>query len=42
MLKAYIGYLVGAGQQLLPSIGYAPLPTSVDQHGPAQLSKIGM
>ena len=42
MLKAYIGYLVGAGQQLLPPIGYAPLPTSVDQQAQAQLSKIGM
>ncbi len=42
LLKAYIGYLVGAGQQLLPPIGYAPLPTSVDQQAQAQLSKIGM
>ena len=31
MLKAYIGYLVGAGQQLLPQLGYAPLPASIDQ-----------
>ena len=30
MLKAYIGYLVGAGQQLLPSLGYAPLPSGLD------------
>ena len=42
MLKAYIGYLLGAGQQLLPSLGYAPLPASLDQMATAQLSKIGM
>jgi phosphate transport system substrate-binding protein len=41
MLKAYIGYLVGDGQKLLPQIGYAPLPSSVDQQSQAQLSKIG-
>jgi phosphate transport system substrate-binding protein len=41
MLKAYFGYLVGAGQQLLPGLGYAPLPSSVDQKAKAQLSKIG-
>ena len=32
MLQAYIGYLVGAGQQLLPQLGYAPLPV---RHRPA-------
>ena len=42
MLQAYIGYLVGAGQQLLPQLGYAPLPANVDQMATAQLSKIGM
>ncbi len=42
MLKAYIGYLLGAGQQLLPSLGYAPLPSGLDQMATAQLSKIGM
>jgi phosphate transport system substrate-binding protein len=41
MLKAYFGYLVGAGQQLLPGLGYAPLPSSIDQKAKAQLSKIG-
>ncbi len=41
MLKAYIGYLLGAGQQLLPSLNYAPLPSSLDQQAKAQLSKIG-
>jgi phosphate transport system substrate-binding protein len=40
MLKAYIGYLLGAGQQLLPSLGYAPLPANIDQMAKAQLSKI--
>ena len=35
MLKAYIGYLIGAGQQLLPSLGYAPLPTSIAAEGPS-------
>ena len=41
MLQAYIGYLVGAGQQLLPELGYAPLPSGIDQQAKAQLSKIG-
>ena len=40
MLKAYIGYLLGAGQQLLPSLSYAPLPASIDSQAKAQLSKI--
>ena len=31
MLKAYVGYLVGDGQKLLPQIGYAPLPANIDQ-----------
>ena len=41
MLQAYIGYLVGDGQQLLPQLGYAPLPSSIDQQAKTQLSKIG-
>src|SRR6516225_4965819 len=41
MLKAYIGYLLGDGQKLLPGLNYAPLPTSLDQKAKAQLSKIG-
>ena len=41
MLKAYFGYLVGAGQKLLPGLGYAPLPASIDQKAKAALSKIG-
>jgi phosphate transport system substrate-binding protein len=40
-LKAYIGYLVGDGQKLLPELGYAPLPSSIDQKAKAQLSQIG-
>jgi phosphate transport system substrate-binding protein len=41
MLKAYIGYLIGDGQQLLPGLNYAPLPSNIDQKAKAQLSKIG-
>ena len=41
MLKAWIGYLVGAGQSLLPNLGYAPLPASLDASAKAQLSMIG-
>ena len=41
MLQAYIGYLIGDGQKLLPSLGYAQLPASIDQMAQAQLSKIG-
>jgi phosphate transport system substrate-binding protein len=40
MLKAYLGYLLGPGQQLLPSLSYAPLPANIDQQAKAQLSKI--
>jgi phosphate transport system substrate-binding protein len=41
MLQSYIGYLLGDGQKLLPSLGYAPLPASIDSMAKAQLSKIG-
>lgn len=41
MLKAYIGYLIGDGQKLLPQLGYAPLPSNIDQMAVAQLTKIG-
>jgi phosphate transport system substrate-binding protein len=41
MLKAYIGYLLGDGQKLLPTLNYAPLPSSIQQKAQAQLSKIG-
>jgi phosphate transport system substrate-binding protein len=40
MLQAWVGYLVGAGQKLLPSLGFAALPASIDQKATAQLSKI--
>jgi phosphate transport system substrate-binding protein len=40
LLKAYLGYLLGAGQKLLPSLNYAPLPASIDSMAVAQLSKI--
>jgi phosphate transport system substrate-binding protein len=40
MLKAWIGYLIGDGQSLLPSLGYAPLPANIDSLAKAQLSKI--
>jgi phosphate transport system substrate-binding protein len=40
LLKAYLGYLLGAGQQLLPQLNYAPLPSSIDSMAKAQLSKI--
>jgi phosphate transport system substrate-binding protein len=40
LLKAYLGYLLGPGQQLLASLNYAPLPSSIDSMAVAQLSKI--
>jgi len=40
MLKAYIGYLIGAGQSLLGNLGYAPLPSGLQAQAQAQLSKI--
>ena len=40
-LQAYIGYLLGDGQKLLPQLNYAPLPSNIDQQAQAQLSKIG-
>jgi phosphate transport system substrate-binding protein len=41
MLKAWIGYLIGAGQKLLPGLNYAPVPSSILSKAQAQLSKIG-
>ncbi len=41
-LQGYIGYLLGAGQQLLRSLGYVSLPSTIDRMAKAQLSKIGM
>jgi len=40
MLKAYIGYLIGAGQSLLGNLGYAPLPSTLQSQAQAQLSQI--
>jgi phosphate transport system substrate-binding protein len=40
LLKAYLGYLLGAGQSLLGNLGYAPLPSSLDASAKAQLSQI--
>jgi len=40
LLKAYLGYLLGDGQKLLPALNYAPLPSSIDSSAVAQLSKI--
>ena len=40
MLKSYIAYQLGPGQKLLPSLGYAPLPSNIDMQATAQLSKI--
>jgi phosphate transport system substrate-binding protein len=42
MLKAYIGYLISptGGQALLGNLGYAPLPSGLQQMAQAQLSKI--
>jgi phosphate transport system substrate-binding protein len=40
LLKAYLGYLLGPGQQLLTPLGLAPLPTSIDSAAVAQLSQI--
>jgi hypothetical protein len=39
--RAYLGYLLGAGQELLPQLGYASLPSSIDQRAQTQLSKLG-
>jgi phosphate transport system substrate-binding protein len=40
MLQAYLGYLLGDGQNLLDSLDYAKLPASIDQMAKTQLSKI--
>ena len=40
MLKAYLGYLLGDGQKLLPGLNYASLPASLDSKAKAQLDKI--
>jgi len=40
LLQAYLGYLLGDGQQLLSQINLAALPSSIDSLAKAQLSKI--
>jgi phosphate transport system substrate-binding protein len=40
LLKSYIGYLLGAGQNLLPSLNYAKLPSNIDSMAKSQLNKI--
>jgi phosphate transport system substrate-binding protein len=40
LLKAWVGYLIGSGQSLLGGLGYAPLPSSLQQKAEAQLSQI--
>jgi phosphate transport system substrate-binding protein len=40
LLKAYLGYLLGPGQQLLSQLNLSPLPSAIDQAAIAQLSKI--
>ena len=40
MLKDYLGYLLGPGQQLLTQLYYAPLPSSIQTKAQAQLSQI--
>jgi phosphate transport system substrate-binding protein len=41
LLQAWIGYLIGSGQSLLPQLGYAQVPSNIDSLAKAQLSKIG-
>jgi phosphate transport system substrate-binding protein len=41
LLQAWVGYLVGAGQQLLPPLNYAPLPSNLQSMTQAQVPKIG-
>ena len=41
LLTGRAGYLVGDGQKLLTGLGYAPLPSSMDQKAKDQISKIG-
>jgi phosphate transport system substrate-binding protein len=40
MLKDYLGYLLGPGQQLLTQLYYAPLPSSIQAKAQGQLSQI--
>jgi phosphate transport system substrate-binding protein len=40
LLKAYLAYLVGDGQKLLPDLDYAPLSKTLQTSAVAQLDKI--
>lgn len=40
LLQAYLGYLLGDGQQLLSQLNLAALPSSIDSAAKAQLAKI--
>jgi phosphate transport system substrate-binding protein len=40
LLKAYLGYLLGPGQQLLDPLNLAQLPSAIDSAAVAQLDKI--
>jgi phosphate transport system substrate-binding protein len=40
MLHAYLGYLLGPGQQMLGQLGYAPLPSKIASMAKDQISKI--
>jgi phosphate transport system substrate-binding protein len=39
-LKAYLTYLLGDGQALLPGLDFAPLPKSLQEKAQAQLAKL--
>jgi phosphate transport system substrate-binding protein len=39
-LKEWVGYLIGDGQKMLPGLGYAAIPSSIQSQSQAQLSKI--
>jgi phosphate transport system substrate-binding protein len=41
LLQAWIGYLTGSGQSLLPNLGYAQVPSNIATMAKAQISKIG-
>ena len=40
-LKAYLTFLLGEGQKLLPELDFAPLPKSLLDKAVAQLAKVG-
>jgi phosphate transport system substrate-binding protein len=40
LVKAYISYLIGDGQDMLGDLDYAPLPTSIQDKAVAQLDQI--